>query len=96
MKKLILFFVMLVDFASTYAREPQRGYRGFIEWDNSFGKGDWFSSADGEDKHDDLLFRQRVAWNEIFLNKNIGRVPPTTMPRRMKRHVNPLLAKRKK
>lgn len=56
MKKAILFLIMLVVVAESSAREPQCGYRGFIEWDNSFGKGDWFSSADGESKHEDLLF----------------------------------------
>lgn len=56
MKKIIMIFVMLAAVAAALAREPKRGYRGFIEWDNSFGKGDWFSCADGEEKHEDLLF----------------------------------------
>lgn len=56
MKKTTLIIMMIMVCVAAYAREPQRGYRGFIEWDNSFGKAEWFSNADGEDKHEDVLF----------------------------------------
>jgi hypothetical protein len=35
-------------FCSSYASEPQRGYRGFIEWDNSFCNLPYFDNSTGE------------------------------------------------
>ena len=47
---------MLVTFSTIGAKEPQRGYRGFIEDDVTFGKADWHSNVNGKDKHEDRLF----------------------------------------
>lgn len=57
MKKVILFLIIVVVAVATAgAREPQRGYRGFIDADATFGMADWHSNVDGKDKHEDLLF----------------------------------------
>lgn len=57
MKRVLIIIIFVVNsIVMAQARQPQRGYRGFIEWDSSFGKADWWSSADGIDKHEDLLF----------------------------------------
>ena len=57
MKKVLVVIIFVVNaMVMAQAKEPQRGYRGFIEWDSTFGKADWWSSSDGIDKHNDLLF----------------------------------------
>lgn len=52
MKKNILIIMILFSFLPALAREPQRGYRGFLEWDNSFGSKPYFEHASGQDKND--------------------------------------------
>lgn len=49
MKKIFLILgIVLVCVASAEAKEPQRGYRGFFDWDNSIGTTDYFDNSTGE------------------------------------------------
>lgn len=43
---------MLIVANVCFAREPRRGYRGFVEWDNSIGQVDLYHSATGETTRD--------------------------------------------
>lgn len=45
---LISFIVPVLGFGM----EPQRGYRGFIDWDNSIGKMNYFDNAEGKNVRD--------------------------------------------
>lgn len=52
MKRILAALLVFVSLCSGYAREPQRGYRGFFEWDNSLGSMPYFDHSVGEDKND--------------------------------------------
>ncbi len=38
MKKCIIIIMLLITAVAGYCRQPERGYRGFIEWDNEIGR----------------------------------------------------------
>lgn len=45
MKKIFAFAVAVCLVLAAGAREPQRGYRGFVDWDNSIGPIDYLDRA---------------------------------------------------
>lgn len=53
MKKFMFAVLIAVTtLCSSYASEPQRGYRGFVEWDNSFCNLPYFDNSTGEYEKD--------------------------------------------
>lgn len=56
MKKITIIILMISLAFASYAKEPQRGYRGFIELDNSIGTMDYFDNTDGQTKRDTQWF----------------------------------------
>jgi hypothetical protein len=49
---LIAALTAATTFCSSYANEPRRGYRGFLEWDNSFCTLPYFDNSTGDYKKD--------------------------------------------
>lgn len=71
MKRALAIILVLVSLCSGYAREPQRGYRGFFEWDNSFGSMPYFDHSVGENKNDfQWIFGCSTA-HGYQINKNV-------------------------
>lgn len=52
MLKYVLVLVMGGLAVAMAAREPRRGYRGFVYWENAVGAMDYFDNSDGRTKHD--------------------------------------------
>lgn len=52
MLKYVLVLVMCCVAVAMAAREPRRGYRGFVYWENAVGAMDYFDNSDGRTKHD--------------------------------------------
>lgn len=55
-KVLILFCALTFGIVVATAREPQRGYRGFIEWDNAIGSVEADDCTSGDMKKDTYWF----------------------------------------
>lgn len=60
MKKIIAFALTIIMACTMYARDPQRGYRGFFEWDNSFGSMPYFDHSMGKEEKD---FQWILGWS---------------------------------
>ena len=71
MKKILMIIVVVfIVVAMAQAKEPHKGYRGFIEWDTSLGKADWWSSADGVDERGALLFMGLATSHGFQINRH--------------------------
>lgn len=46
-RKILLFIAACIMAFSANARDPQRGYRGFVDWENTIGNTDYTSNSDG-------------------------------------------------
>lgn len=44
-RELISFVILSMCYLSGYTKEPLQGYRGFIEWDNTFGRSNYYSES---------------------------------------------------
>lgn len=57
MKKIIVtLFALILGANISFARDPHRGYRGFVDWDVSIGSTTYYSCADGGVKHESIVF----------------------------------------
>lgn len=64
-------FAIAIASLLTYARDPQRGYRGFFDWDNSIGSMPYFDHSTGRDEKD---VQWVLGWSTSHgyqINKNI-------------------------
>ena len=48
MKKILVLLFIITSVTLGNARPPQKGYRGFVDWDNAFGKMTYFDNTDGK------------------------------------------------
>lgn len=64
MNRLLLLFVALFMTTAILAREPQRGYRGFIDWENTIGALDYchFSHGYYDQKKLTEVYEHRTRW----------------------------------
>lgn len=70
LKKITLSLLAAVAL-SAQARDPQTGYRGFVDWDNSIGALDHFGYASGTWKHDTNWFIGVSTTDGYQLNENV-------------------------
>lgn len=72
MRKLLIGAVAGLVAVAAYGREPERGYRGFVEWDNLIGNTSYFSSADGVVKPNETQWFIGVSTSHGYqLNNNL-------------------------
>lgn len=69
MRKFLAALSMLAAFASN-ALEPQRGYRGFVEWDNSIGGLNYMDNTTGFDVQDTQWFIGVATSHGYQFNRN--------------------------
>lgn len=64
MNRLLLLFVALFMTTAIHAREPQRGYRGFIDWENTIGVLDYSHISYGYFDQEKLaeVYGHRTRW----------------------------------
>lgn len=46
-KTFLIILLIMISTAVAFSRQPERGYRGFIEWDNTFGRADYDAESAG-------------------------------------------------
>lgn len=65
MKKIVL-FLLLIPFSLMYAKQPQRGYRGFIDWSNSILSYEWNGKGRTSDYYTGFSTSHGYQINSLF------------------------------